>query len=63
MTHYLVLKWNGNAWEEMSGTTASSPARAIRAAVKDEGKYVAVPARSWKTLTVSVEQTTKITVG
>lgn len=44
---------------------ASSANAAIRAVAekKGDGQYVAVPARSWKPVTVKVEQTTKVSFG
>jgi hypothetical protein len=42
---------------------ASSAAEAIRLTVKTAGTFVAVPARSWKPVKVTVEQTTVVKVG
>ncbi len=66
-TEYTLLKYNTetNSWDRIQGgVVASSPRRAVRDH-RDltEGEYVAVPSRSWKPLTVSVEQTTKVTIG
>lgn len=65
MTNYTVLKYNpeGSAWTEIGDEDATSPARAIRALGETPGLYVAVPTRSFKPLTVKVEQTTKVTIG
>lgn len=64
MTKYMILKWDEEGfWHVLIEAEASSPRRALVAAKVGEGEYVAVPARSWKPLTVSVEQTTKITIG
>lgn len=65
MTHYIVLRYDDdcNAWEKEGQAEASSPTRAIRHLDPGAGIFVAVPARSWKELTVKVEQTTKVTIG
>ncbi len=71
MTKYIVLRAHTapdvaqeDVWEPVGSVLASSPRRAISAQVAgDEGRYVAVPARSWRPLTVTVEQTTKVTIG
>ena len=70
MTDYLILRRT----QQENGTTntwtldnvivkASSARRALTAAGVKEGVYVAIPARSWKPLTVSTEQVTKVTIG
>lgn len=66
MTEYTLLHYNSetNSWERIQGNVAAtSPRRALVAGKVGEGEYVAVPARSWKPLTVTVEQTTKVTIG
>ncbi len=65
MTTYIVLRYDNdcNAWEKEGQADASSPTRAIRLLETGPGIFVAVPARSWKELTVKVEQTTKVTIG
>ena len=66
MTDYIILKESEDGAWRPAGTVreTSSPTRAIRvAAANENGVYVAVPARSWKPLTVKVEQTTKVTIG
>ena len=66
MTDYLILRQNAEqagVWIQFATASATSPARALRISNLDEGEYVAVPARSWKPLKVSVEQTTKVTIG
>jgi hypothetical protein len=51
-------------WRRITGVSASSSKRALAAVeLKEGGEYVAVPSRSWKPLTVAIEQTTKITIG
>ena len=45
---------------------ASSAGRAIAASLDkggSAGEYVAVPSRSWRPLTVKMEQVTKVTIG
>lgn len=72
MTRYLVLRRTGSHedanWAPMNSVEARSHAEAIRKAVapKEEqpaatGEFVAVPARSWKPVTVKVETQTKVT--
>ena len=66
MTEYTLLTYNKetNSWDRIQGNVvATSPRRALTSAKVGEGEYVAVPARSWKPLTVTVEQTTKVTIG
>lgn len=64
MTDYLIFKYEELKWEHISSVVASSPRRALSLGTLDgPGKYVAVPARSWKPLEVKVEQTTKVTIG
>lgn len=71
MTKYIVLRAHDApdvaqeaVWEPIGSVLASSPRRAIVAQVAGEaGIYLAVPARSWKPMTVKVEQTTKVTIG
>lgn len=54
----------GGAWVEIGGTEARSAESAIRLVVArsddTEGEYVAVPARSWKPIKVSVETKTQL---
>ncbi len=68
MTEYLILRQTDadhpGEWNEFAGVVrASSARRALAVNALNEGVYVAVPARSWKPLTVKVEQTTKVTIG
>ncbi len=72
MTDYVILRHDpGVGWEMETATSdgtivpvkASSASRAISAANVGEGKYVAVPVRNWKPLTVKTEQVTKVTIG
>ncbi len=66
MTEYTILAYNPetNSWDRVQGNVvASSARRALAASDLEAGEYVAIPARSWKPLTVSVEQTTKVTIG
>ncbi len=70
MTEYIILRArtgeNPNTWEEISpGATiqASSARRALAGLDLKSGEYVALPARSWKTLTVKTETVTKTTIG
>ncbi len=66
MTDYVILRHDENAapgvWNEFGKAKASSPGRALRLLNVTDGTYVAVPARSWKYLTVEVKQTTKVTI-
>ncbi len=64
MTEYTLLKYNSetNSWDRIQGNVAaSSPRQAVRKL--GEGEYVAVPARSWKPLTVTVETKQVVTIG
>ena len=67
MTEYVILKHDegemAGVWNEYGKAKASSPARALRNLEISNGTFVAVPSRSWKYLTVKVEQTTKVTIG
>ena len=64
MTHYIILaKHSEGDWRELAGAEASSAKRALATAKLEAGEYVAVPARSWVTHTVKVEQTTKTTIS
>ena len=69
MTSYLILKYDDGTdeeegtWSVIVSAKASSAQRALKAAAVGEGEYVAIPERSWKPLTVKVEQTTKVTIG
>ena len=57
-TKYVVLKKIEERWEEGVTTEAASARAAIRAAClneKEGGEYVAVPLRSWRPLTATVE--------
>jgi len=63
LTHYIILsKDDSGHWAELAGAEASSARRALATAHLAAGEYVAVPARSWVTHTVVVEQTTKTTI-
>jgi hypothetical protein len=75
MTQYMILRrdlrddgeldpeLDPACWRFHAEAEASGAERAIRS-IKGlgEGVYVAVPARSWRPLTVTVETTTKISV-
>lgn len=69
MTDYIILRARKgeepDTWERVPGTVAaSSPDRAIRSLLHTaENTYAAVPARSWRPLTVKVESTVKVTIG
>jgi putative aminopeptidase FrvX len=68
VTTYHILKMSEDAelkygWTEFAtDIEASSAKRALTTFGVEEGTYVAVPARSWKPLTVTVEQTVKLTI-
>lgn len=68
-TKYVVLEriaLGRDDWRETANVTALSAEAAIRDALAgdtDGGTYVAVPARSWKPLTVTVETIPKITIS
>lgn len=65
-TVYLVLTQaaENGPWTAISTYTAASAKAAVSLAVKDKdakaGTFVAVPARSWQPLTLSVETETKV---
>ena len=71
MTEYIILRHTTEEnlgvegpWEQLTPThKASSPRRALVAANVKAGEYVAIPARSWKPLTVKTEQTVKVTIS
>ncbi len=72
MTQYVILRENPgsdpDAWHKVEGVfTASSAKRALTVANEQAGlkpgKYIAVPARSWRPLPVKVENTVKVTIG
>lgn len=69
MTEYLVLEVqerndNGlHLWQKIAAVEARSASSAIREALggeEHEGEYVAVPARSWRPVKVSVETKTQL---
>jgi hypothetical protein len=68
MTDYIILARNNDGcWIEGPTVEAASAEAAIRAEVGD-GKagaktYVAVPARSWKPVSVVVETTKRVKLG
>jgi len=77
-TMYVILRQEGSSgsselvWtRDGPNQPAASTAAAIRAAaalraecdVDPEGTYIAVPLRSWKPLTVTVETTTRVKIG
>jgi len=71
-TRYIILrKAEGGAdkvgiessWDIIDYADASSANAAIRSAIKTTGHYLAVPARSWKPVKVTVEQQTVVKVG
>ncbi len=67
MTDYVILKHDegeiAGTWNEYGKARASSPRGALRSLDVSNGTFVAIPARSWKYLSVKVEQTTKVTIG
>jgi hypothetical protein len=64
MTEYVILKEEEDgSWRQAGVRRASSPSRALRQAAVGEGTFILVPSRSWRPLTVSVEQTTTIKIG
>ena len=65
MTQYVILREKTDAsWEVFAySVEASSDKRAIKAAAKEEGEYVAVPERSWNRRTIGVKTKTEITVS
>ncbi len=68
MTEYVVLSSDGEVWVRHSQEAARSSQAAIRAFLDVEGnqssynstQFVAVPARSWKPVTVKVETKTAL---
>lgn len=65
MTHYLILaRSKEGGWQELAGGDARSATAAIRDLLdgrkSDYSEYVAVPARSWKPVTVKVETKTTL---
>ncbi len=51
----------GKIWQPLKTVKARSATEAVKlAAGETAGTYMAVPARSWKPVTVTVEQTTRI---
>ncbi len=65
MTNYVILRLDSetSSWKEHGEATATSPQRAIRAIENGAGVYTAVPARSWKPVTVTVETKTVVKLG
>jgi hypothetical protein len=62
-TTYIVLRQppgtgGPDIWEDYAAVDASSATDAIKKVADDGGKYVAVPARSWKPVTVTTETRT-----
>lgn len=53
----------GAPWMEAGTVEASSAREAIRKSVTESGTVVAVPARSWLPLTVSIETKQKVTLS
>ena len=65
MTIYAILWEDEHGWNRLMNIEASSPGAAIGKYVADIGKggtYVAIPARSWKPITVEVETVTRAKV-
>jgi hypothetical protein len=66
MTEYVLFEKlnDGGWWEKVSSVEARSATSAIRAFLEGEngtaGEYAAVPARSWKPVTVKVETKTSL---
>jgi hypothetical protein len=75
MTKYLVLRQApatagdppSASWTNVAEVEASGPTSAIKQVAAEastaKGTYVAVPARSWKPVTVQAVQTTTIKLG
>lgn len=65
-TEYIILRTEGDRWYEVANFSARSALSAIREAVDADpngasgSSYVAVPARSWKPVTVKVETKTAL---
>lgn len=65
-TSYKILRANGLAWIEVQSVTATSTTAAVRACVsklaeKDQaGTFVAVPARSWRPVTVQPQTSIRL---
>jgi hypothetical protein len=66
-TTYIVLRRDEDGggiavdrWQTDATVEASSAEAAIRKAMPKDGLYVAVPARSWRPVTVRTETTTTI---
>jgi hypothetical protein len=62
-TSYIVLRQppgtgGPDIWENYASVEASSATDAIKKTADDGGYYVAVPARSWKPVTVTTETKT-----
>ncbi len=64
MTTYVVLSKDGELWRTIAEVDARSAEEAIRqAASSTDTTCVAVPARSWKPVSVRVEQTSRMVLG
>lgn len=67
MTAYVVLRRNeAGYWSKVGEGTARSARVAVQQAVDaelEQGEYVAVPARSWRPVSVTVQTETKIRIG
>ena len=60
MTKYVVLAEADGDWSVLEDVDADSARAAIRAATNAPGVFVAVPARSWHPVTVTVETQTRM---
>jgi hypothetical protein len=63
VTEYLIFFGGEHGWQSIGKASANSAHNAIRARLgelpaSEGGTYVAVPARSWKPVTVEAVQTT-----
>lgn len=65
MTEYIVLKEAGEeTWRVFSRSDAQTAKAAVRKVVNDDpGRYVAIPARSFRPLDVDVETKRSIKIG
>lgn len=60
LTEYTVLHYVENGWQVLDPAVhARNADKAIRHVAKPEGRYVAVPSKSWQPRTVRTETTTK----
>lgn len=64
-TYVVLVGAPESGWVETNRVDAASAEAAIRrtADLQGEGKYVAIPARSWKPISVSVETKKVVSLG